>query len=174
MEAAAAKLMDFSQPMDVALLDQVVTTAFDASHPQRNDANILLMRMKESPDMWQQAGTILEQSQSQHTRFIGLQILDGAIQTRWKILPQDQRDGIKTYVVGKIIQLSQTEESLRQERIFINKINLVLVAILKQEWPHNWPSFISDICEASKTNEVLCENNMQILKLLSEEFIFSF
>ena len=34
MEAAAAKLMDFSQPMDVPLLDQVVTTAFDAGHPQ--------------------------------------------------------------------------------------------------------------------------------------------
>lgn len=34
MEAAAAKLMDFSQAMDVPLLDQVVTTAFDASHPQ--------------------------------------------------------------------------------------------------------------------------------------------
>lgn len=34
MEATAAKLMDFSQPMDVPLLDQVVTTAFDASHPQ--------------------------------------------------------------------------------------------------------------------------------------------
>lgn len=33
------------------------------------------------------------------------QILDGAIQTRWKILPQDQREGIKTYVVGKIIQV---------------------------------------------------------------------
>lgn len=26
----------------------------------------------------------------------------------------------------------------------------VLVAILKQEWPHNWPTFISDICDASK------------------------
>lgn len=37
MEAAASKLMDFSQPMDVALLDQVVTTAFDASHPQVRD-----------------------------------------------------------------------------------------------------------------------------------------
>lgn len=34
MEVAAAKLMDFSQPMDVPLLDQVVTTAFDASNPQ--------------------------------------------------------------------------------------------------------------------------------------------
>lgn len=37
--------------------------------------------------------------------FGAAQILDGAIQTRWKILPQDQRDGIKTYVVGKIIQV---------------------------------------------------------------------
>lgn len=41
---------------------------------QRNDANMLLMRMKESPDMWTQAGTILEQSLSQHTRYFGLQV----------------------------------------------------------------------------------------------------
>ena len=45
--------------------------------------------------------------------------------------------------------------------------------ILKQEWPHNWPSFIPDLVGSSKTSEVLCENNMQILKLLSEE-IFDF
>lgn len=37
--------------------------------------------------------------------FVRWQILDEAIQTRWKILPHDQRDGIKTYVVGKIIQV---------------------------------------------------------------------
>jgi exportin-1 len=47
------------------------------------------------------------------------------------------------------------------------------VQIVKQEWPHNWPSFISDIVNASKTNETLCENNMIILKLLSEE-VFDF
>lgn len=34
MDAAAAKLLDSSQPIDVPLLDQVVTTAFDAGHPQ--------------------------------------------------------------------------------------------------------------------------------------------
>ncbi|CAM9157205.1 unnamed protein product [Discosporangium mesarthrocarpum] len=173
MEAAAAKLLDFSQPLDVPLLDQVVTTAYDASNPKRNDANLLLMRMKESPDLWTRSDAILEQSQSPNTRFFGLQILDGAIQTRWKILPIAQREGIKNYVVSKIIQLSQTEESLRQEKLFINKINQVLVQILKQEWPHNWPTFISDVCDASRTNEVLCENNMQILKLLSEE-VFDF
>ena len=49
----------------------------------------------------------------------------------------------------------------------------VLVSILKQEWPHNWPSFIGDICGASKNSEILCENNMHILRLLSEE-VFDF
>lgn len=45
--------------------------------------------------------------------------------------------------------------------------------VLKQEWPKNWESFIGDIVGASKTNESLCQNNMAILKLLSEE-VFDF
>lgn len=43
---------------------------------------------------------------------------------------------------------------------------MVLVQILKQEWPHNWPSFIPEIIASSKSNLALCENNMAILKLL--------
>nr|KAG5714583.1 hypothetical protein BaRGS_007029 [Batillaria attramentaria] len=50
---------------------------------------------------------------------------------------------------------------------------MILVQILKFEWPRNWPTFISDIVGASKTNESLCQNNMIILKLLSEE-VFDF
>lgn len=49
----------------------------------------------------------------------------------------------------------------------------VLVDILKQDWPHKWPSFIPDIVGASRTNETLCENSMAILRLLSEE-VFDF
>lgn len=45
--------------------------------------------------------------------------------------------------------------------------------ILKQDWPSKWPTFITDIVNASKTSELLCENSMVILKLLSEE-IFDF
>ena len=48
-----------------------------------------------------------------------------------------------------------------------------LSQILKHEWPHNWAGFIPELVEASKTGEVICENNMQILKLLSEE-VFDF
>lgn len=91
----------------------------------------------------------------------------------WKILPPEQREGIKNYVVGKVIAMSSDEEHMKREKLFVGKLNLTLVEILKQEWPHNWPTFISDLVGSSKTSEVLCENNMQILKLLSEE-VFDF
>jgi exportin-1 len=58
---------------------------------------------------------------------------------------------------------------MQRNRVFLQKMNLTLVYILKNEWPHNWPEFIPEIVQASTTNQSLCENNMQILKLLSEE-----
>jgi Exportin 1-like protein len=54
-------------------------------------------------------------------------------------------------------------------QVFLNKLNIILVQILKQDWPHKWKSFVPDIVGASKTSETLCENSMVILKLLSEE-----
>ena len=55
----------------------------------------------------------------------------------------------------------------------VAKLNLLLVRVLVNEWPHNWPSFISEIVSASRGDERLCENNMRILRLLSEE-VFDF
>lgn len=40
------------------------------------------------------------------------------------------------------------EALYRRERTFLAKLNLVLVDILKQDWPHKWPSFIPDIIGA--------------------------
>ena len=63
-------------------------------------------------------------------------------------------------------QLTRDEATARAQRMFVGKLNVLLVQILKKEWPHNWPSFIPDIVSASKASEVLCTNNMEILKLL--------
>ncbi|PIO27400.1 hypothetical protein AB205_0094780 [Aquarana catesbeiana] len=60
------------------------------------------------------------------------------------------------------------------KRVTVLRTKLFLFfQILKQEWPKHWPTFISDIVGASKTSESLCQNNMVILKLLSEE-VFDF
>ena len=173
MDAAAAHLLDFSKPFDSSLLDQIISIAMDGLHPQRPAANEFLVRMKEHPDMWKRADAILETSKQFGTKFFGLQVLSETINTRWKVLPPDQREGIRNYIVGKIISVSSTDEQLKQNNTFLLRLNLVLVYILKQDWPHNWPSFIGDIVGSSKTSESLCENNMKILKLLSEE-VFDF
>ena len=122
---------------------------------------------------WRRAAAILENSNQPLTRFFGLEVLKEAIVTRWQILPVDQREGIRNYVVARIIALSGEESTMRGEKQFLDRMNLVLVQILKQEWPQNWPTFISDIVGSSKTSETLCENNLKILRLLSEE-IFDF
>lgn len=173
MDAAAAHLLNFSQPFDCTLLDQIVLIAMDGSHPQRSAANEFLIRMKDHPDMWRRADAILEGSQQETTKFFGLQVLTEAINTHWKVIPVDQREGIRSYIVSKIISLSSTEESLKKNHAFLSRLNVVLVNILKQDWPQNWPSFIPEIVGASKTSEALCENNMKLLQLLSED-IFDF
>jgi exportin-1 len=138
------------------------------------------------------------------SQYVALQILEKLINVRWKILPEDQRSGIRNFIVQIIIKVSSDEQTLRREKSYVNKVSLlgpslfnsVLISsasltsslskyvhprlaqepnscaalqILKQEWPHNWPTFISEIVSSSKSNLTLCENNMIILKLMSEE-----
>lgn len=72
-------------------------------------------------------------------------------------------------MVQFILQCSSSEESLKSSKTLLNKLNLVLISVLKQEWPHNWPTFINEIITACHSSLSICENNMIILRLLSEE-----
>ncbi|KAJ8599904.1 hypothetical protein CTAYLR_002830 [Chrysophaeum taylorii] len=173
MEGLARRLLDESKPFDVEVLDNVIRAAYHPTHPERSVANNALMKLREQSNTWAHADAIIEGSKIAEGRYFGLLALDDAINTRWKILPEEQRAGIKGFIVNKIIQLSSEEGTAQSERTLIHQMNKVLVSILKQEWPHNWPSFIGDICGASRTSEILCENNMHILRLLSEE-VFDF
>lgn len=141
--------------------------------PQRVAAERVLKQFQEHPDAWTRADRILETSQNQQTKFFALQVLETAIKQRWGALPEEQRQGIRNYVSNLIIAISTNEQAFRSQRVFLNKLNLVLVDILKQDWPHKWPSFIPDIVGAARTDANLCENCMVILRLLSEE-VFDF
>jgi len=176
MDQAQADLLDFNKPFDVALLDRVVSAAYNPTDPTRSQANTVLMTIQDHPSMWTRSDAILESpTASMQARYFALSVLTNMVGTRWKVLPGEQREGVKGYVVGKVINMSSDEKVMgnRQERVFLGKLNLTLIAILKQEWPHSWPSFIPDLVGSSKTSELLCENNMAILKLLSEE-VFDF
>eukprot|EP00605_Chrysophyceae_sp_TOSAG23-4_P001486 GSChrysophyteH1.ASY1.ANO1.1623.1 assembled CDS len=136
MEQAEAALLDFSKPFECTLLDQIVAIANDGSHADRSNADDFLVKLRDNPDIWKRTYDVLEQSKQASTKFFIMQALSHMINTRWQILPEEQKQNLKNYI---------------------------------QDWPHNWPDFISDIVASSKTSESLCENNMRILRLLSEE-----
>ena len=78
-----------------------------------------------------QVDTILEFSNNQQTKYYALQILESVIKTRWKILPRNQCEGIKKYIVGLIIKTSSDPEVLEKEKTYLNKLNMILVQVTK-------------------------------------------
>lgn len=169
----AFALLDFNQKLDINLLDSVVVSMYAGNGEAQRVAQEVLTTLKEHPDAWTRVDTILEFSNNKETKYYALQILEQVIKTRWKVLPRNQCEGIKKYIVALIIKTSSDAQSLEDNKMYLNKLNMILVQVLKREWPKNWETFIPDIVGASKTNESLCQNNMIILKLLSEE-LFDF
>ncbi|XXG82847.1 hypothetical protein AAC387_Pa10g0733 [Persea americana] len=170
----AERLRDLSQPIDVPLLDATVSAFYGTgSKEERTAADQILRELQNNPDTWLQVVHILQNSQNLNTKFFALQVLEGVIKYRWNALPVEQRDGIKNYISDVIVQLSSNEVSFRRERLYVNKLNIILVQVLKHEWPARWRTFIPDLVSAAKSSETICENCMAILKLLSEE-VFDF
>ncbi|ODQ63898.1 hypothetical protein NADFUDRAFT_52886 [Nadsonia fulvescens var. elongata DSM 6958] len=168
-------ILNFQIDFDVALFDKVVASFYKGtgSPAERQQAQQVLTRFQEHPDAWQRADKILQTSTDSQSKYIALSVLEKLIQTRWKTLPLDHRTGIRNFIVNMCIALSNDETSFRTSKSLINKCDLTLVQILKQDWPKNWPNFIPEIVQSSTAGLNICENNMQILKLLSEE-VFDF
>jgi exportin-1 len=61
----------------------------------------------------------------------------------------------------------------KNEEALTNQVNITIIQILKHEWNTSWKNFIPDLCASSRQDQNLCENNLKVLKLLSQE-IFDF
>lgn len=144
------------------------------SEVERNAAQAILTQVQEAPNAWLRVDKVLDSpSSSVHAKFFALQILDALIRFRWKTLGRDTADSIRNYVVNLVIKLSSSDEQLARQRVFVGKLNLILVQVVKQDWPQRWPKFIEELVGSSRQYVSLCENNMRILQLLSEE-VFDF
>ncbi|CAO3673608.1 unnamed protein product [Umbelopsis vinacea] len=132
-------------------------------------AQHLLTQFQDNPEAWTRADCILERSHNTQSKFFALRILEKFIQTRWKVLPAESRSAIRYFIGNIIVKVSSDEETFVKEKTYVRKLNMVLVQILKQDWPGSWPSFVPEIVASSKSNVTICENNMNILKILSEE-----
>jgi hypothetical protein len=90
------------------------------------------MQLQTNEQSWTRVDAILENSANQNAKFFALQILEDTIKYRWLTLPGGEdgpREGVKNYVVTKIIALSQDEDTVKRERVFLSKMNLILVQV---------------------------------------------
>lgn len=72
--------------------------------------------------MWKRAGAIIDTSEQPTGRFYGLQILTEAINTHWKIIPQDHREGIRSFIVTKILTLSNDDAILKKSKTLYSSL----------------------------------------------------
>ncbi|RCI02386.1 Karyopherin transporter, partial [Rhizopus stolonifer] len=159
---------------DIQQFDSIVHSFYEGNNnTERQKAQVALTTFQSDPNAWQLVDHILEQSSSLQAKFIALGVLEEFIKVRWNALPMDQRLMMRNYIVKSIIDIASNESTLRSHTAYLNKLDLVLVQILKKDWPQYWPSFIQEIVDSSATSSSLCENNMKILKFLSEE-VFDF
>jgi exportin-1 len=112
------------------VLDATVAAFYGTgSKEERNAADQILRDLQNNQDMWLQVVHILQNSQNLNTKFFALQVLESVIKYRWNALPTEQRDGMKNYISDVIVQLSSNEVSFRQERLYVNKLNIILVQV---------------------------------------------
>lgn len=128
-EATAAQILNFSQPLDIKLLDEVVAAMYKSSGDEQKLAEKILSALKEHPEAWTRVDSILEFSSSQQTKYFALQILESLIKTRWKVLARPQCEGIKKYIVGLIIQTSSNPDLMESEKTYLSKLNMILVEV---------------------------------------------
>eukprot|EP01053_Blabericola_migrator_P000919 Blabericola_migrator_1__918@NODE_1226_length_5052_cov_80_009629_g831_i0_p1_GENE_NODE_1226_length_5052_cov_80_009629_g831_i0NODE_1226_length_5052_cov_80_009629_g831_i0_p1_ORF_typecomplete_len1077_score272_82CRM1_C/PF08767_11/9_8e02CRM1_C/PF08767_11/3_7e03CRM1_C/PF08767_11/2_6e03CRM1_C/PF08767_11/1_5e54Xpo1/PF08389_12/1_3e04Xpo1/PF08389_12/7e31Xpo1/PF08389_12/1_2e03Xpo1/PF08389_12/1_3e04Xpo1/PF08389_12/1_2e03CRM1_repeat_2/PF18784_1/6_9e23CRM1_repeat_3/PF18787_1/5_8e21CRM1_repeat/PF18777_1/1e08IBN_ len=167
-------LLDTSTPFDegkVHLLDEAIGVLYNASsvdEKNRRDVNEVLTQLQNVPESWRIVQPVLTWSKNDNTQFYAMSILQNAVKTRWKILPLEARQSIPQYLITLTNTAAMNANSNPALR---TKVNEVIVNVAGKIWPQEWPGFVRDLCESAQKDQKICENNLQILNMLSEDIL---
>jgi exportin-1 len=96
---------------------------------KRDTADKCLNEFKLNQDSWLYCDYILEKSQSPYSKIISLGILEDVIKSKWKLLSEDQRLGIRNFLVDMLIKNVTDDTSFANNSHLINKLNFVIVLV---------------------------------------------
>lgn len=170
--------MDFSTllnntPFDqnkLILLQNLISILYKThNNNDRTNANHLLNEFKSLENSWQACDSILTNSNCFLTKIYALGIMEDLVNSKFNLLQNEQKEIIRNFLIEILIKSISAGISNDQINSFVSKLNIVIVAIAKNEWPSTWPSFLQEICSSAKTSQELCENNVKLLIILSEE-----
>ncbi|KAL8281218.1 hypothetical protein RQP46_006252 [Phenoliferia psychrophenolica] len=152
----------------VPFLDELCNACLSDTTVRRQEAERILLEFQGLDDTWLKIPAILSETTNDQTRFFALQVLEKLVRNRWASIGPDQRKSVRDFVAGTIGSCSANRQVLAANRSYLRKLNGLLIQILQVDWPHEWPTFIDDLLASSSTDQATCENNLEILRLLSE------
>ena len=153
--------------IDVEKYDKIVQTFYTSNSQGWAQAEQVLDEFQRNEDSWLYVDKILQFSSSVQGKYIALSVLDNMVTGGWYELPQEQKLGVRNFLVGFILYVC--EKNKPNESFMLRKADLVLIEILKREWPDNWTSFLDELISSSQSSPQVCYNNLKILSLLAEE-----
>ena len=188
-------VLDFARPLDVKLLDRLCDEFYVDGNKQVEG---VLVRFQRHPLAYSRVRDILQQSDVHSCRLLALSVLEDVARHRWAVLSDAERLGIRAYIVALCIQLASTAPgqapppppagdagldgagasslfpkahllSVSDHVSLLRRVDVVLVCVVRHEWPARWPDFIPELVSSCRASPWLCVNNLDVLRLLSEE-----
>lgn len=153
----------------IRLLESIIQCLTAGEQKQLNEANLVLEKLKNETNFWIHTQSIIQNTTDSNTIFFAFQTLQEAVSKKWNLLDSANQLQIRNFILETIISWCSIQNPSPHIRICINKLNSVLVEIVKREWRTTWKTALSDIIMSSYKNETICSNNLKILKELSGE-----
>ena len=135
-----SQLLNTSTPFDqnkLNLLEQVVNVLYTTTNNQeRQMANKLLDQFQKLDVSFQYCEFILENAQSNNTRALALNIYQDFIKGRWNLLDKNSQFNFRNFLIKLLLKfvLDKNFYGNKSNHFLINKLNLLIVMIAKNEW----------------------------------------
>lgn len=148
--------------LDLGTFEACAVLFFDSS-TKGDESRAILKQAASQPLSVLIFSDFITRCQSPQAEFLCATIVSSNIGSQWEDLTPNQREGLKTLYFNLVFEYSDRRPEIVQQ------LNAVLVHILFEEWPQNWPSFLSQLIERAKTQRENALNAIRILEMLSLE-----
>ncbi|KAK6090817.1 hypothetical protein P3W45_000062 [Vairimorpha bombi] len=159
-------ILNSEKDLNIELFDEIVLTSYNPSSNKKAASEEILIKFKNQNSSWTKVDYILKNSKLQQSHYVALQILEETVKTKWYILDENVKRGIRDYIVALVIEKTKGD----CQNYVIQELNRIIVEIAKRDWPKRWPNFITDLINVSTSVSMdVCKNTLEILKKLNED-----
>jgi len=167
------KILTSTEDFDVELFDRVVESFYTPEDAEHKRAQEVLMAFRDHPDSWARVSSIMQESKDTKAKVFSLQVLERTVKIRWSMLGDGQKESVRGYVINQIVTYIEQRKKEKVDERILQKLNQILVEILKREWPQQWAMLIMELLEASSKDFVLCINTFRVLEQFCDD-IYNF